>query len=389
MQWKKKWFTLLELLLVVVISGTLITTIYSVMVTLPRVKVFNDARQKLIQETNEVMNRFAVLFQDYTIDYEEYYNRQMHGCTAQGEKWNNFLWTGKYLTQTGHCEYFTAYGNEAFWKNTITRDLSHWIKYCSSSVSDGPYYQMDKCQNNTNIEKGKQGYGQYKALFWDVGGDTDGKTKINALQWTADNENFNAIGDADDRDLGTGPIALRDAKNVKELYLISHDGQRRLFLRLFRTTKNGYPLSTIQILRLRGFDAGSQHTFKIGEDSKTYDGEIDTRACDYGAWFICQPRIPVSRDLYPGYTIPQNKDDGWVNLLDENISIANWNIEISPVKNPEYARAENDMQINPFIKISLSTNLSPHLWNKKLGGMLSGYTYSIQSSFDTRWFYLK
>lgn len=41
---------------------------------------------------------------------------------------------------------------------------------------------MDKCQNNTNIEKGKQGYGQYKALFWDVGGDTDGKTKINALQ---------------------------------------------------------------------------------------------------------------------------------------------------------------------------------------------------------------
>lgn len=77
---KAKGFTLIELLLVVIISGSLITTLYSVMITLPRVKIFNDARQKIIEETNGVMNRFAILFQDYTIDYEEYFNRKQSGC---------------------------------------------------------------------------------------------------------------------------------------------------------------------------------------------------------------------------------------------------------------------------------------------------------------------
>lgn len=64
------------MLLVVVISGSLFTTIYAIMTTLPKVKLFNDARMQLIEQSNDVMNRFAILFQDYTVDYEEYYNRQ-------------------------------------------------------------------------------------------------------------------------------------------------------------------------------------------------------------------------------------------------------------------------------------------------------------------------
>lgn len=67
------------MLLVVIISGSLFTTIYAIMTTLPRVKIFNDARQQLIEQTNDVMNRLAILFQDYTIDYEEYFNRKYHG----------------------------------------------------------------------------------------------------------------------------------------------------------------------------------------------------------------------------------------------------------------------------------------------------------------------
>lgn len=64
------------MLLVVVISGSLFTTIYAIMTTLPKVKLFNDARMQLIEQSNDVMNRFAILFQDYTVDYEEYFNRQ-------------------------------------------------------------------------------------------------------------------------------------------------------------------------------------------------------------------------------------------------------------------------------------------------------------------------
>lgn len=105
---KKKGFTLIELLLVIIISGSLLTTIYGIMTTLPKVKNFNDARQALIQETNDVMDRFARLFQDYTIDYEEYFNRKMVGCDGIN-KGNNFDWT---VNTNGYCEAFTAYGNE-------------------------------------------------------------------------------------------------------------------------------------------------------------------------------------------------------------------------------------------------------------------------------------
>lgn len=74
---KKRGFTLLEITLVIIISGSILTTIYGIMTVLPKVKNFNDARQNLIQQTNDVMDRFAIMFQDYTIDYEEYFNRKM------------------------------------------------------------------------------------------------------------------------------------------------------------------------------------------------------------------------------------------------------------------------------------------------------------------------
>lgn len=74
--------------------------------------------------------------------------------------------------------------------------------------------------------------------------------------------------------------------------MISHDESRRLFLR--RALKNyednkgnastGY---TIQILKLRGFDAGRQHQFDASNDKTVYDGQIDTWACDYGQHFEC------------------------------------------------------------------------------------------------------
>ncbi|MDO4713936.1 MAG: prepilin-type N-terminal cleavage/methylation domain-containing protein [bacterium] len=142
---KAKGFTLIELLLVIIISGSLITTLYSVMITLPRVKIFNDARQKIIEDTNGVMNRFAILFQDYTIDYEEYFNRQQSGCDNDPNQ-APFSWdTG----DNGHCNNFTAYGNQ----NKITIDTTkdqHRIKYCSS-IDNGKYYASANCKQGNEL----------------------------------------------------------------------------------------------------------------------------------------------------------------------------------------------------------------------------------------------
>jgi len=46
-------------------------------------------------------------------------------------------------------------------------------------------------------------------------------------------------------------------------------------------------LYTLQILKLRGFDAGTHHDFDPTDSSGVYDGNIDTRACDYAQGFIC------------------------------------------------------------------------------------------------------
>ncbi len=369
----KKWFTLLEMLLVVIISGSLLTTIYSIMITLPRVKHFNDARQTLIEETNSVISRFAELFQDYTIDYEEYFNRS--------KVW---LWETNW-----HYSAFSAFWNQnkiIVWGEN--EQAKHRIKYCSSNndIIQGKYYDLAKCKAGETAT-GVQSFGQYKMLFRDVGTDTDGKDRINPIINNTGipdpNNNFQEVGDSDDRDLGEWPSAI--PVDPKEIYLISHDGQRRIFLRLNTRPDSS---TSIQILRLRGFDAGSEHKFDPN-DPKTYDWEIDTWACDYGQGFNCNVHGTAIWDTYKNYKLANSVDDGWVDLFDSNISVKSWKIHVAPSTNPDYAWKTKDIQINPYLSISLTTELNYNKWKQKLWNMLSGYTYSLKGVYDTKWFYLK
>lgn len=131
---RKKGFTLLEITLVIIISGSILTTVYEIMTFLPKVKNFNDARQNLIQQTNDVMDRFTILFQDYTIDYEEYFNRKMVGCDGQ-KKGSAFKWA---VNTSGHCDFFTAYGNENSKQIALgTNDVKdHLLQHCSSDPKE-------------------------------------------------------------------------------------------------------------------------------------------------------------------------------------------------------------------------------------------------------------
>lgn len=386
---KKRGFTLLEMVLVIIISGSILTTIYGIMTLLPKVKNFNDARQNLIQQTNDVMDRFAILFQDYTIDYEEYFNRKMVGCDGVN-KGNAFTWG---VNASGHCGAFTAYGNENAKLQWDELKKTHHLSYCSSDrTSDDVNMLLDFwiCQDADFLSGailasngGKLSYGQYRQLFWDMKNDTDGQTIAEGKP--------TEVWDSDDRDEGTGPVAIWAPEDIQELYLISHDGTRRLFLRknlkTFKDSKweisTGY---TIQMLKLRWFDAGRAHLFDAGNDNEVYDWQIDTWACDAGQKFSCGwDEIPN----YSWYRLPSNSDDGWIDLFDDTLNIVNWNIQISPVKNPDYAWAEENQQINPFVQISLTAGLNEHLWASKLWGATSGYQYTLQNVYDTKGFYLK
>lgn len=55
-----------------------------------------------------------------------------------------------------------------------------------------------------------------------------------------------------------------------------------------------------------------------------------------------------------------------MDLFDDNLNIVHWNIRISPVRDPDLARAIDDGQINPFIKMSLTAQLNQHLWANKV-----------------------
>ena len=387
---KKRGFTLLEVTLVIVISSSILTTLYGIMTLLPKVKNTNDARQNLIQQTNDVIDSFARIFQDYTIDYEEYFNRQMVGCNSN-KRGGNFQWS---LNASGHCNEFTAYGNENSSRVPTDELKQHFLSYCSSNGGLG-LLNFVNCQsanlpNDRNL--GRQSYGQYKWLFWDIRGDTDGQT-INGVTELSLVEKYKPLefGDSDDRDEWTWPDAVWDSDGVQELYLISHDKTRRLFLR--RTLKeykdrNGVASTgyTIQILKLRGFDAGRKHAFKAEEDLEVYDGQVDTWACDYGQKFSCKgDDIPN----YAWYKLPKDKDDWWVDLFDDNLNIVHWNIQISPVRDPDLARAIDDGQINPFIKMSLTAQLNQHLWANKVWGDTKNFQYTLQNVYDTKGFYLR
>ena len=308
---------------------------------------------QLIEQSNDVMNRFAILFQDYTIDYEEYFNRERVG-------------TGN-LTEE-YYKNFTSYGNRT--SVPVEKQEFHYVRYFDSNTPTLP----------ANAKK--LSYGQYKAMFWNMGKDTDGQGKFNLINEQRD-DRFTNVGDADDKDLGTWPVAFSDA-HPKELYLISHDGTRRLFLRrkqICKEATNPETCSyTIQMLKLRGFDAGSKHVFDPA-DSKTYDGEIDT-------WegFICKwADIP----LYSNYKLPEDENDGWVNLFDNAISIENWDITLTPNKNPEYAWKESSAQINPYIRMVMTTKLNTASLPLVVKNMLKDYSFTLQTSFDSKGFYTR
>ena len=78
----KKSFTVIELLLVILILSLILPMIFLVYTEVQRTKTVIDIRQQLVQQSYEFFERMNVLLQDYTIDYEEYFNRRMVGCTT-------------------------------------------------------------------------------------------------------------------------------------------------------------------------------------------------------------------------------------------------------------------------------------------------------------------
>lgn len=375
---KYRSFTLIEVLLVTVI----IWFIFPVMITVYTFMIRSNrqilARQTAIQQWYEFFEKLNILMQDYTIDYEEYFNRQRVWCidnTKIGDWFKRNIWLSWYCTE------FTAYWNE----NSTERKIKWWgvipgnyhdIYNCTSSADTNLVWRnraiKDKCWKFWS----KQSFGQYKALFTDVWDVTRGDDDKDL--WDMVKNNINAIV---------------DPENIQELYLISHDGKSRLYFRRRLVDQQWeFAQYRIQMLRLRWFDAGQKHSFaETSNNEWLYDGQIDTWACDTSMWF--EPKTKTTTNsvwwAYADYYLPQDVDDCWIDLTYWNTNAYTRNISVYPLWDPDLFWAKQERQINPYMKILLVNSVYfPTFYNDmSIGSSIADFKVPLQTTINMKDFY--
>ena len=333
------------------------------------------ARERVIQQWYEFFERLNILMQDYTIDYEEYFNRQMVWCVKSGwvaPSWKDFKWN---IGVPGYCTEFTAYGNQ---NNNNGNKNMHDVYYCSSQ-KNVPWNNKVTRVVSSDCGKlsGKQSYGQYAALFKDV------KWGTWIIVWTEDDEELWTIFDST-------VDAIGDWSHIQELYFISHDWKKRLYFRRKNVASVGEePHYKIQILRLRWFDAWRKHDFyQVNSDNAwLYDGVIDTWACDTSMWFIWNWNSVWW--AYADYKLPKDVDDCWIDLTYGVANILTWNITISPLWDADLYRAEPNHQINTYMKILTANGIYlPALSNQsKLTESIRHFNISLETTINMKDFY--
>jgi hypothetical protein len=375
-------FTLIEVTLTMIIIWLIIPSVFAIYTFLIKSNKEIIARERTVQQWYEFFERLNLLMQDYTVDYEEYYNRQMVGCVKSGSTapaWANFKWN---IWVPWYCTEFTAYWNR---NKNLTQTDWHDIYYCSTekSVTAGQWTTKVVFQNTRNgdwncgRQEGYQSYGQYMALFKDVKGGTW------IIVWSDDDEELWNI-------FNPNVDAISDWDHVQELYLISHDWKKRLYFRRKNVAAAGEdPHYKIQILRLRWFDAWRMHNFDNNNKSNVwrYDGIIDTRACDASMWF--EWHWSSVWWAYSSYHLPQNVNDCWIDLTYGVSNILSWNITISPLWDPDLYRANPNRQINTYMKILTANGIyGPALFYKSsLSSSVREYKIPIETTINMKDFY--
>jgi len=379
---KKKAFTLLEVIIAMTSFFLLLVVIISIYTKMIKLKYNIQARTNVTQDSYFVIEKINLLLKDYTIDYEEYFNRKNVGCDTYTPSFTRDVGTD------GYCNLFTAYGNNS---NINTPSPTHKVYFCSSTTNETDPYKVIENPGVQNglwcVNTGQQSFGQYNRQF------RDAKNNVDSVA--------GAWNDDDDENIMKWPSAIDDTTNVQELYLISQDGKSRIFIRRALEETGDFNNDqaygsgdsekryTLQILKLRGFDAGNNHNFDVNNSSGVYDGKIDTRACDYAQGFICHGS-GIDTIVYPWYNIPQDENDGRVNLFQKNITISDRNLIISPNKNPQYALVETGVQINPYFTLNITSKLYGQIRQKRLGmENIDNFQINLQTTFNTKNFYTK
>jgi len=383
----KKAFTLFEIVLALIIFSMLIGIIFTTYINIKKSEWDIWNQQLVTKEANDFLDRLDDLSLDYTIDYEEYFNRAMVWCNTWDDSFQR--------DNSGSCDMFTDYWNtsDLWWlyycQNTWSsnkswyyyREFRLWILALSGWFYSWPYYwpMWLEFKNHLGCSVSwLQYFGEYKRQFRDI------------EDWYLNNW--------DDTFLMEWPIAIWQNTWVQELYLINQDWDHRVFFRRkfitwtdlnwdWDLTWKNESLYTIQTLKLKWFDAGTWHNFDTWY-WWVYDWFIDTRACDVEAGFVCSWSIVLTGDTFE-YRLPADIDDGRVDITDSRVTVSDWNFELYPAKDPYLAKNDYQYLFDPYAIVNITTNI---YWKKTDEEITLQTSMSFKNSyhnFDTKeltWF---
>jgi hypothetical protein len=354
----KKWFTIFELSIGIVIFSTLMAAILTSLQYVSIARQKSENRIHLLEELYFFSEKLLDVIGDGgTLDYEEYWNRMSYNTATESGHYMLPSWVGNYWSG-GILWTNTYWGWQYLCRSNGTRMGTGWCMIQWTLNSKG-----------VSMSGTFQRYWQYALQYMDYNGNNDSDLGD-------EDENGNIVGDEDDRDIGDGPEVISWA--LSELYLINETEKTRTYLRFTVKSDPNAPawttctfswgewtgcLGNIQILRMRGLDRGLSHSGTL-TDTGAFDGVIDTWIC-HPDWKCSGPTI------WPNEVIATGSWWEWVDLFPDSINVKNMSFVAKPSKNPWRAWSAEDKAVNPnfvtpfihpYVKIKLTLWFS---WAKR------------------------
>ncbi len=380
----KKGFTILELIISMTLFAMIITSVIVAVenLSIARIKTLN--RVALLEELYFFSEQLFTVIKDWwTLDYEEYWNRQAIGITT---------WSWHYLAPTGVGNYgkdgslgSNTYGSGIYLCRTSWSSM--WSGWCLIANNNSANWNTAGPASSVSFNSYPQRYWQYIAQFTDYNGNAD------ADLWDEDG-NGSIIDDDDDKAIGDVPWVSSGA--MIELYLVNKNAKKRTFFRwnikqdpgttivCAITTQSGRIntwsgcVGNVQILKLKWLDIGLTHSGDTS-DKTAYDGIIDTWVCiEQGQ---CTWPTSLSDKLATGI------DAEWLDLFPSTVNVKNLAFQIYPIKDPWLSWGAPDCSsascISPFIHPYVRMNLEMWFaWGKRRALRNDDPTISISTSMS-------
>jgi len=346
----KKAFTLIEIMIWIVILSILIIWWFNAYSWVLIWKI------KLIEKTDIQKQAFYFsekFFEElkkwWTIDYEEYFNRDV-------------VWTSTLSWYYDKITWFWNYGIDWF-----TWSTNYWKSYYYCRSEDWSTMWTWWCVTSHNTEWTTliwkpQRYLQYAYQFIDYNSNQDDDLySWSSLFWDEDWD-WNITWDNDDEYLWEWPNAFSWTTNineVKEIYLISADKKKRTFFRwnikddpntdevCDYTTWSWWCYSTIEFLKLEWMDWWKFHDTT---SSWSYDWNIDT-------WLINKDFAWQSNYTSVNSIVAWSTSDSyWIPLFWDNINVKNVKFFMYPNKDYKLSWRNTAPKVNiaPYIRIKMT-----------------------------------